>query len=55
MNSYMSRREDNVREYHRLLQRRDAQLNRGQFADKGRDMLLNDYMKDEFTRVCHEL
>ncbi|KAF2178632.1 hypothetical protein K469DRAFT_331606 [Zopfia rhizophila CBS 207.26] len=55
MNSHQSPREDNVREYLRSLQRRDAQLDREQFADKGRDTLLDGYTEDEFEGVCREL
>jgi hypothetical protein len=55
MNSHPTPREDNVREYVRSLQRRDAQKNREQYADKGRDTLLDGYTEEEFERVCHEL
>jgi Centromere DNA-binding protein complex CBF3 subunit, domain 2 len=55
MNSHPTPREDNVREYIKSLQRRDAQRDREQFADKGRDTLLDGYNEDEFERVCHEL
>ena len=37
------------------LQRRDAQQEKEQFADKGRDTLLDSYTEDEFEQVCHEL
>jgi hypothetical protein len=55
MNSHPTPREDNVREYIKSLQRRDAQREKEQFADKGRDTLLDGYSEDEFERVCHEL
>ena len=55
MNSHQSPREDNVREYLKTLQRRDAKLKKEQFADKGRDTLLDGYNEDEFEQVCHEL
>src|SRR5208282_4141691 len=55
MNSHLTPREDNVREYLKSLQRRDAQREKEQFADKGRDTLLDGYTEDEFERVCHEL
>jgi hypothetical protein len=55
MNSHPTPREDNVREYVRSLQRRDAQKNREQYADKGRDTLLDGYTEEEFERVCHQL
>jgi hypothetical protein len=55
MNSHQSPREDNVREYLKSLQRRDAIRQKEQFADKGRDTLLDGYTEEEFERVCHEL
>ncbi|XP_044717917.1 centromere DNA-binding protein complex CBF3 subunit [Hirsutella rhossiliensis] len=55
MNTHPSPREDNVREYLKSLQRRDAQRDRENYADKGRDTLLDGYSESEFERVCHEL
>jgi hypothetical protein len=55
MNSHQTPREDNVREYLKSLQRRDVQREKEQFADKGRDTLLDGYTEDEFEKVCHEL
>ena len=55
MNSHPSPREDSVREYPKTLQRRDAQREKEQFADKGRDTLLDGYTEDEFQNVCREL
>ena len=55
MNSHPSSHEDNVREYLKSLQRRDAKRDREQFADKGRDTLLDGYNEEEFEQVCHEL
>jgi hypothetical protein len=55
MNNHPSPREDNVREYLKSLQRRDTQRDREQFADKGRDTLLDGYTEDEFETVCREL
>ena len=55
MNSHPTPREDNVREYLKSLQRRDAQREKEQFADKGRDTLLDGYTKDEFKWVCYKL
>jgi hypothetical protein len=55
MNSHPTPREDNVREYLKSLQQRDTQREMEQFADKGRDTLLDGYTEDEFERVCHEL
>jgi hypothetical protein len=55
MNSHPSPRVDTVRGYLRSLQRRDAELDRAQYADKGRDTLLDGYNEDEFERLCTEL
>ena len=55
MNSHLTPQEDNVREYLKTLQQRDAQREKEQFADKGRDTLLDSYTEDEFEQVCHEL
>ena len=55
INSHQSPREDNVREYLKVLQWRDAQRDKEQFADKGRDTLLDGYTEDEFENVCREL
>jgi hypothetical protein len=55
MNTHPSPREDNVREYLKSLQRRDAQRDKENYADKGRDTLLDGYSEAEFDRVCHEL
>jgi hypothetical protein len=55
MNSHLTPREDNVREYLKSLQRRDAQCEKDQFADKGWDTLLDGYTEEEFEQVCHEL
>ena len=52
MNSHPTPREDNVREYIKTLQRRDTQWDKEQFADKGRDTLLDGYTEEEFERVC---
>jgi hypothetical protein len=48
INSHPSLREDSVREYLKMLQRRDAQREKEQFADKGRDTLPDGYTEDEF-------
>ncbi|KAM4067951.1 centromere DNA-binding protein complex CBF3 subunit [Hirsutella rhossiliensis] len=50
MNTHPSPREDNVREYLKSLQRRDAQRDRENYADKGRDTLLDGYSESEFER-----
>jgi len=55
MNSHPTPREDNVREYLKSLQQRDAQWEKEQFANKGRDTLLDSYTEDEFEQVCHQL
>jgi hypothetical protein len=55
MNIHPSPREANVKEYLRSLQRRDAQEDKTNYADKGRDTLLDGYTEQEFERVCHEL
>ena len=55
MNNHPSPREDNVRDYLKSLQRRDAQQDKAHYADKGRDTLLDGYSEREFEQVCHEL
>lgn len=55
MNSHPSPRVDSVQEYLKTLQRKDAQREREQFADKGRGTLLDSYTEDEFEGVCREL
>jgi hypothetical protein len=55
MNSHLTPRKDSVRKYLKSLQQRDAQQEKEQFADKGRDTLLNSYTEDEFKQVCHKL
>jgi hypothetical protein len=55
MNVHPSPREDNVRDYLKTLQRRDAQQDKDNYADKGRDTLLDGYSEEEFERVCREL
>ncbi|EAQ83148.1 hypothetical protein CHGG_10966 [Chaetomium globosum CBS 148.51] len=55
MNVHPSPREDNVREYLKTLQQRDAQQDKDNYADKGRDALLDGYTEEEFERVCYEL
>lgn len=55
MNVHPSPREDNVREYLKTLQRRDAQQDKDNYADKGRETLLDGYTEEEFERVCYEL
>ena len=55
MNCHPSPREDTVRNYLKTLQRRDAERERKQYIDKGRDTLLDGYSEKEFNRLCHEL
>lgn len=55
MNNHPSPREDNVRDYLKSLQRRDAQQDKAHYADKGRDTLFDGYSEREFEQVCHEL
>jgi hypothetical protein len=55
MNSHPSPREASIREYLKTLQRQDSQRQKEQFADKGRDTLLDGYTEDEFESVCREL
>ena len=55
MNTHPSPREDSVREYIRSLQRRDSQRDREQYADKGRDTLLDGYSEEQFEDVCRTL
>jgi len=55
MNSHPSPREDNIRQYIKTLQRRDAERMKEQFADKGRDTLLDGYNKEQFEQVCESL
>ena len=51
VNSHQSPREDNVK----ILERRDAQREKEQFADKGRDTLLDGYTEDKFKNICRQL
>ncbi|KAJ6780567.1 hypothetical protein PWT90_10658 [Aphanocladium album] len=55
MNTHPSPREDNVRDYLKTLQRRDAERDKASFLDKGRDTLLDGYSEQELERVCAEL
>jgi hypothetical protein len=55
MSSHQSPREDSVLEDIKSLQRRDAQRDKAQFADKGRDTLLDGYTEEQFEAVCREL
>ena len=55
VNCHPSPREDSIRQYLKTLQRRDAQRDKEQYADKGRDTLLDGYTEEEFERMCDEL
>jgi len=55
MNAHPSPRVDNVRQYLKTLQRRDAQLKREQFEDKGKDTLLDGYDEEQLERICESL
>ena len=55
MNGHASPRVVNVRQYLKSLQQKDAQRDREQFADKGRDTLLDGYTQEQFEAVCREL
>ena len=55
MNCHPSPREYNIRQYLKTLQRRHAQREKEQYADKGRDTLLDGHTEEEFERVCTEL
>ena len=55
MNSHSSSHENNVREYLKSLQQRDAKHDHEQFADKNRNTLLNEYNEKKFEQICHEL
>jgi hypothetical protein len=52
MNAHPKPREDNVREYLKFLQRRNTQREQEQFADKGRNTLLDSYTKKELRRFA---
>ncbi|KAF2261204.1 hypothetical protein CC78DRAFT_360949 [Lojkania enalia] len=55
MNNSPSLREDNERKYLRSLQHGDAQRDREQYANKGRDTLLDKYSEDEFEQLLSKL
>ena len=55
VNSHQSLQEDNVKEYLKVLQRRDVQYNKEEFTDKGRDTLLDGYIKDKFKSIYYKL
>ncbi|KAL2193412.1 hypothetical protein P885DRAFT_64040 [Corynascus similis CBS 632.67] len=56
INCNPSARENNVGEYLKALQRRDARRDKVNYADKGwKETLLDGYTEQEFERVCREL
>lgn len=55
MNNHPSPREDNAREYIKSLQRRDAEQQKANYADKGRDTLLDGYSEEDLKRIAGEL
>jgi hypothetical protein len=55
MNVYPSPREDNAREYIKSLQRRDTEQQKANYADKGRDTLLDGYSEEDLKRIAGEL
>ena len=55
MNTHPSPREDNAREYIKSLQRRDTERQKANYADKGRDTVLDGYSEDDLKRVAGEL
>ena len=55
MNNHPSPREDNARDYIRSLQRRDTARQKANYADKGRDTLLDGYTEAELRRIVTEL
>ena len=54
-NCHPSPREDTVRQYLKTLQRQDTQREKEQFADKGRDTLLDGYSEQDFEEICRQL
>lgn len=50
MNSHPSPREHSVRDYIKSLQRRDAARDKANYADKGRDTLLDGYTEPQLLR-----
>jgi hypothetical protein len=55
MNTHTTPRVDGVKDYLKLLQQRDTQRDREQFADKGRDTLLDGYSEGDLEKICCNL
>ena len=55
INAHPSPREDNAREYIKSLQRRDTEQQKANYADKGRDTLLDGNSEEDLKRIASEL
>jgi hypothetical protein len=55
MNAHPSPREDNAREYIKSLQRWDTEQQKANYADKGRDILLDGYSEEDLKHIAGEL
>ena len=55
MNSHFFSHENNVKEYLKFLQQKNAKHDHKQFADKNKNTLLNEYNEKKFEQICHEL
>ena len=55
MNNNPSPRVDNVRDYIKARQQKEAKRDKALYVDKGQDILLDGYTEEEFERVCREL
>ena len=55
MNNHLFFCENNVRKYFKFLQKKNAEPDHKQFADKNRNTLFNEYNENEFEQICYEL
>ena len=55
MNNHSFSYKNNVRKYFKFLYKKNAEHDYKQFADKNKNTLLNEYNKNEFEQICHEL
>ena len=55
INSHLLLQVDNIKEYLKTLQQRDAQRKKEQFIDKGRDILLDGYIEENFKAIYYKL
>ena len=55
MNNHSFSHENNIRKYLKFLQQKNAKHDHEQFADKNRNILLNEYNKKKFEQIYHEL